>query len=154
MDVFSKAKRSEVMSRIRGADTKSTERRLAALLRAHGVAGWRLRDPNVLGRPDIYFSKARIAVFVDGCFWHGCRRCFTMPAQNRPFWKSKIAGNIQRDRLVNRRLKRAGTLVIRLWEHELERETPRLGAVIRLLATAAKTRSPFLVVRPVRSRRG
>jgi len=136
VDVFSKSKRSDVMSRIRGRDNRSTERKLAALLRAHGVAGWKLRTPDVIGRPDVYFPDWRIAVFIDGCFWHGCPRCFTMPAQNRPFWKSKIARNVERDRLVTTSLRKAGVMVLRLWEHDLERRTRRLRAALAKLKTA------------------
>src|SRR5882672_6219972 len=97
-DVFSKSKRSEVMSRIRGTNNRSTERALAALLRAHRISGWTLRARGVVGRPDVYFAKRHVAVFIDGCFWHGCHRCFIMPVQNRPFWKAKIGRNIKRDR--------------------------------------------------------
>jgi DNA mismatch endonuclease, patch repair protein len=132
-DVFSKPKRSEVMSRIRGRDNRSTERRLAALLRAYGVAGWRLRAPDVIGRPDVYFPVSRVAVFIDGCFWHGCPRCFIMPHQNRPFWKNKIAGNIKRDRLVTISLRKTGVVVLRLWEHDLERRTKRLNSALAKL---------------------
>jgi DNA mismatch endonuclease (patch repair protein) len=136
VDVFSKAKRSEVMSRIRGSDNRSTERKLAALLRAHGVAGWRLRSPEVIGRPDVYFPESRIAVFIDGCFWHGCPRCFIMPVQNRPFWKGKIARNVKRDRLVTASLRKSGVVVLRLWEHDLERRTRRLSATLVKLMMA------------------
>lgn len=136
MDVFSKAKRSEVMARIRCHDNKSTERKLAALLRAHGVAGWKLGVPDVVGRPDIYFPSSRIAVFVDGCFWHRCPRCFTMPTRNKPFWRSKIARNVKRDRFVTTSLRKTGVIVMRLWEHDLERQTRRLhAALVRLRAS-------------------
>lgn len=136
MDVFSKAKRSEVMSRIRGHGNRSTERKLTAMLRAHGVTGWKLRTQGVTGRPDVYFPGSRIAVFIDGCFWHGCPRCFTMPAQNRPFWKSKIARNIQRDHVVTSSLRKTGVIVLRLWEHDLERRTGRLHAALAKLRAA------------------
>src|SRR5215510_5296891 len=132
-DVFSKSKRSQVMSRIRGGDNRSTERALAALLRAHHISGWTLRARGVLGRPDIYFPTQRLAIFVDGCFWHGCRRCFIMPAQNRAFWREKIGRNIARDRTVTRSLQRSGAMVLRLWEHDIERRTPKLFAVLTKL---------------------
>ena len=70
-DVFTKAKRSEVMSRIRGRGNKDTELALAKLLRRHRITGWRRNQP-VFGKPDFVFPKLKLAVFVDGCFWHGC----------------------------------------------------------------------------------
>ncbi|MGB8368034.1 MAG: very short patch repair endonuclease [Limisphaerales bacterium] len=117
-DVFTKAKRSEVMSRIRGRGNKDTELALAKLLRQHGITGWRRNQP-VFGKPDFIFPKFKLTVFVDGCFWHGCPKHATKPANNRSFWKKKLAGNKTRDRVVNRALRRAGWRVLRIWEHEL-----------------------------------
>ena len=82
--------------------------------------GWRRRWP-VFGRPDFVFLKLRIAIFVDGCFWHQCPRHSNMPANNRAFWECKLAGNRRRDRLVSRTLRARGWHVIRVWEHELSR---------------------------------
>jgi DNA mismatch endonuclease (patch repair protein) len=70
-------------------------------------------------RPDFVFYKSRTAVFVDGCFWHGCPKHATKPANNRAFWKKKLTGNKTRDRVVNRALSRAGWRVIRIWECDL-----------------------------------
>jgi len=70
-------------------------------------------------RLDFVFLKSRTAIFVDGCFWHGCPKHATKPANNRAFWKKKLGGNKMRDRLVNRTLRRAGWKVVRIWEHEL-----------------------------------
>jgi DNA mismatch endonuclease, patch repair protein len=135
MDVFSKRKRSEVMARIRGRGNKSTEHRMAALLRAYHIAGWKLHPPDVFGCPDIYFPYLRIAIFLDGCFWHACKKCFKMPAQNRPFWEEKFHKNLRRDRLVNRTLKKDGIKVVRLWEHDIEKNTSRVADVIEMLRT-------------------
>ena len=135
MDVFSKRKRSEVMAQIRGRGNKATERKMAALLRAYHIAGWKLHPPDIFGRPDIYFPELRIAIFLDGCFWHACRKCFKMPSQNRPFWKEKIHRNVLRDRRVNRALKVEGIRVFRLWEHDLERNTSRVKGVLEILRT-------------------
>ena len=129
------------MSRIRGGGNKDTELALAKLLRANGISGWRrhalvrvasgkwqvtrkarasvlspvTRHPSLTVRPDFVFPKSRTAVFVDGCFWHGCPRHATQPANNRAFWRRKLAGNKTRDRLVNRALRRAGWRVVRIW---------------------------------------
>jgi len=121
-DVFTKAKRSAVMSLIRSAGNKDTELRLIGLMRTAGIRGWR-RNVAVFGKPDFVFPKKRVAVFVDGCFWHGCPIHGTKPKQNAEFWLLKISRNQVRDRLVNRTLRKAGWKVLRLWEHELARGT-------------------------------
>jgi DNA mismatch endonuclease (patch repair protein) len=121
-DIYSKAKRSEVMSQIRGRGNKDTELALAKLLRRHGITGWR-RNQQVFGKPDFIFRKARLAVFVDGCFWHGCPKHATKPKNNRAFWRRKLAGNKTRDRAVDRVLRREGWRVVRIWEHELAKKT-------------------------------
>jgi DNA mismatch endonuclease (patch repair protein) len=77
-DIWSKRKRSEVMSRIRGKGNKQTEQVLRRLMRQAGITGWRRHMP-LLGKPDFAFPKQKVAVFVDGCFWHGCRKCYTRP---------------------------------------------------------------------------
>ena len=93
-DVFSKKKRSQVMAAIRSKGNKTTELRLASILRAHGISGWRRHQP-LFGKPDFVFRRERLAVFVDGCFWHGCpqalpnasRKPRILAAQNR--WQSR-----------------------------------------------------------------
>src|SRR5471032_2226977 len=88
-DVFTKAKRSAVMSRIRGRGNKDTETALAQLLRQNGITGWRRHLP-LPGRPDFAFRLQRVTVFVDGCFWHGCPKHSNMPRNNHLFWKKKL----------------------------------------------------------------
>lgn len=124
-DVFTKAKRSHVMSRIRGRGNKSTELALAKLFRAHGLAGWRRHEP-VFGKPDFVFRMAHIAVFVDGCFWHGCPKHATLPAARRKFWLRKFADNKARDRRVSVTLRKQGWRVIRVWEHDLKSKPSRV----------------------------
>jgi DNA mismatch endonuclease (patch repair protein) len=134
-DVFTKARRSEVMSRIRSRGNRDTEGALAALFRRQGITGWR-RHPRIFGKPDFVFPKSRLAVFVDGCFWHGCPKHCNQPANNREFWQKKLAANKARDRKVNRALRRAGWRVLRLWEHDLapKRKTRLVARVRRVLA--------------------
>lgn len=134
-DVFTKAKRSQVMSRIRGHGNKDTEVALVKLLRIHRVSGWRRRQP-VFGKPDFVFRTARVAVFVDGCFWHGCPRHCNTPASNRLFWKKKLATNRTRDRRVNQMLRKSGWRVVRIWEHDLAK---RGEACIRRIKSALST---------------
>jgi len=121
-DVFTRQKRSEVMATVRGRGNRSTEWRLRSRLVSSGIAGWRVNAADVLGKPDFVFDSAKIAVFVDGCFWHGCHHCRNIPASNREFWTEKINATKKRDRKVTRTLKKSGWRVIRFWEHELKRE--------------------------------
>ena len=125
-DIFTKAKRSAVMALIRGWGNMATELKLITLFKAHAITGWR-RNVSVFGKPDFVFPKLKLAVFVDGCFWHGCPIHATQPKNNAKFWRTKIARNQARDRLVTRTLRRAGWRVLRIWEHELTRKNqPRL----------------------------
>lgn len=103
------------MSRIRGRGNKDTELALMKLLRWHRITGWRRNQP-IFGKPDFVFHKERVAVFVDGCFWHGCPRHATKPKTNRAYWRSKFDRNKQRDRQVNRCLRENGWHVLRIWE--------------------------------------
>jgi DNA mismatch endonuclease (patch repair protein) len=117
-DVFTKSKRSQVMSLIRGQGNKATELALIKVFRALGITGWRRRQP-VFGKPDFVFQRKRLAVFVDGCFWHCCPKHGTKPKNNAGFWKRKLTANTTRDRLVSRTLRREGWLVVRIWECEI-----------------------------------
>ena len=159
-DIFTKKKRSEVMAAIRSHGNKATEVRMAALFRAHGITGWRRQQklragrkgvsaksavnsqrstlnaqPAVLRvRVDFVFRSARVAVFVDGCFWHACPRHGTQPSGNRAFWKKKLARNVERDREVSRALRKAGWTVLRVWECALSRA--RAGRTLARIARA------------------
>ena len=117
-DVFTKQKRSEVMSRIKGKENKDTELVMIQILREFHVSGWR-RNQTVLGRPDFVFPKQKIALFVDGCFWHGCPKHFKTPKTNKGYWEKKMQNNKARDKYVSKTLKQTGWKVIRVWEHEL-----------------------------------
>ena len=121
-DIFTKAKRSEVMSRIRSRGNKDTELALMQVFRAHGITGWR-RHQAVFGKPDFVFPKLRLALFVDGCFWHACPLHTTKPRNNAAFWRKKFAANQTRDRLVTRTLRARGWRVLRIWEHDLARRS-------------------------------
>lgn len=88
-DVFTAAKRSEVMSRIRSRGNKDTELRLIQIFRKAGIKGWR-RNQKLIGNPDFVFRAAGVAVLVDGCFWHGCPQCYRRPSSNRKYWDAKI----------------------------------------------------------------
>lgn len=121
VDVYDKEKRSAVMRNIKDKGNKSTELTLIAIFREHGVHDWRRGYP-VKGRPDFVFLKQRVAVFVDGCFWHGhdCRN--TRPKQNEDFWAAKREKNMARDRAVTEEFERRGWTVLRVWECELKKK--------------------------------
>ena len=120
-DVFSKAKRSEIMSSVRSSGNRSTELKMIALFKDLGIMGWRRNWP-LIGHPDFVFPKSRVSLFVDGCFWHACPIHCQLPASNAPFWQKKLKANARRDREVNRQLEELGWLVIRIWEHEIKED--------------------------------
>lgn len=166
------------MSAIQGRGNKDTELRMMALLRAHGITGWRrqqrLKAAVESGKlsverkkerakrgqknsqqstlnsqlthrvsVDFVFRREQVALFVDGCFWHGCPRHGTMPAGNRAFWKAKLARNTERETQVTRALRQAGWTVLRIWEHDLAaRHWPRVAGRIRLALRPASRLSP------------
>lgn len=117
-DVFSKRKRSEIMSRVKGRGNAATEIRLISLFRAEGIKGWR-RQYGLFGNPDFVFPKHRLVVFVDGCFWHNCPAHGSIPTSNTEFWQTKLQKNRDRDVKVNKELRRIGWRIVRVWQHEL-----------------------------------
>jgi DNA mismatch endonuclease (patch repair protein) len=142
-DVFNKKKRSEVMSRIRSRGNKNTELALAKLFRRNKIIGWR-RNQKIFGKPDFVFPKIRLALFVDGCFWHVCPKHGTQPKGNRAFWKNKFARNKARDVLVTRALRRANWRVLRMWEHELAKKNEaRLLRRIQRITSGLRCRKLF-----------
>ena len=145
-DVFTIEKRSAVMSVIRSRGNKDTELRLISIFRAYGITGWRRNYP-LHGRPDFVFRSKRLAIFADGCFWHGCPKHGRKPTSNQDYWIPKLLRNQARDRQVTKTLRRKGWNVLRLWEHHLldhaktaalcNRELEKGG---RSLRTGRKTR--------------
>jgi DNA mismatch endonuclease (patch repair protein) len=132
-DIWSARKRSEVMGLVRSSGNRSTEVRVMRIWRDAGVTGWR-RNQKLVGRPDFVWRLFRLCVFVDGCFWHGCARCYRRPSSNRKYWDAKVARNRLRDRAVNRALRKQDWQVVRIWEHELSnpgRVVSRVRAALR-----------------------
>ena len=132
-DVVSKKKRSQIMAAIKSKGNKATEIKLAGIFRQNKIVGWR-RNHHLFGNPDFAFPKLRLAVFVDGCFWHGCPKHFRKPKDNRKYWHEKILRNQKRDRLVTKTLRSSGWRVLRIWEHELKNETRLVSRVWNLLS--------------------
>jgi DNA mismatch endonuclease (patch repair protein) len=114
MDHVSKQVRSKNMAAVRSKGNLGTEIALGRLLWAAGLRGYRKHWP-VAGTPDFAWPGSKIAVFVDGCFWHGCP-CKTVPATNAAFWRDKIRKNQERDRRVDQQLRREGWVAVRVWE--------------------------------------
>ena len=126
-DVFSPAKRSEVMALIRSSGNRLTELAMIRVFRESGITGWRRGQVLTLAhegksrriRPDFLFRRERVAVFVDGEFWHGHPTRCRIPTTRREWWTAKIDGNKRRDRLQNRLLRAAGWKVTRIWQFEI-----------------------------------
>jgi DNA mismatch endonuclease Vsr len=100
----------------------SLEQRFASYLWAVGVRGWRRSVRVERTKPDFVFSRHQIAVFVDGCFWHGCPECCRRPASNADYWDAKLDRNVERDVEQTQKLEAAGWTVLRFWGHEIDRE--------------------------------
>ena len=120
-DVFTKDKRSEIMKGIRSSGNKSTELKLINYFSSNHITGWR-RKYDVKGHPDFVFLDRKIAIFVDGCFWHGhdCRN--TRPADNSDYWSKKRERNIKHDKEITELFLSRGWTVIRIWECELKKD--------------------------------
>lgn len=118
MDIVDLKTRSRMMAAVRSRNTKPEILLRKALWEA-GLRGYRLRK-GLPGRPDMVFPRHKVAVFVDGCFWHGCPRCYKAPENNKAFWRAKLAENRSRDEAVNAKLRQLGWRVVRFWEHEVE----------------------------------
>jgi len=133
-DFLTKTQRSQRMAAIKGKANEKTELRLKSLFNRYGITGWRRHYP-ITGRPDFVFLKLKIAIFVDGCFWHSCPKHSHIPRSNTTFWKQKFLRNRTRDRRVTVELRRSGWKVLRIWEHELARKNEALvlQRIIRLI---------------------
>ena len=108
------------MSHIRGKNT-GPEIKLRKLLWSRNIRGYRIHY-NLLGKPDIVFTKKKIAIFIDGCFWHKCPIDFQEPETRKEFWMKKINSNVERDERNTRQLQKDGWTVMRFWEHEVRKK--------------------------------
>jgi DNA mismatch endonuclease, patch repair protein len=130
-------RRSRNMRAIKASSNATTEQRFRAYLIRKGIAGWKVQAKSVPGCPDFFFSTERIAVFVDGCFWHSCPKCGHTPKTNRTYWRRKLARNKQRDARIKRTLRSNGIRVLRLWECQL-RDKPN-SCLKRLFTLLGRT---------------
>jgi DNA mismatch endonuclease (patch repair protein) len=132
VDNLSVDDRRKTMRAVKGSQT-SLERCLFSMLAQMGLHGWRKNAKDILGKPDVVFDKGRVAIFVDGCFWHGCPICKRkLPASNREYWERKITRNIQRGESYNQLLSVSGWIVIRIWEHEIRNPSSRSAIRARI----------------------
>ena len=129
MDRLTRKERSNLMSKVRGKNTK-IEVMVRNALRNKGIRSYRV-NYGIKGTPDLVFVKEKIAVFIDGCFWHKCRLCYSEPKSNVAYWKKKVAENVNRDRNVDAELIRQGWDVIRIWEHDVKKNLA--GAIKKIL---------------------
>jgi len=168
MDTLTQRERSKLMAKIRSRGNKGTEVALAKLFRRNKITGWRRQvrisverrrskdesrnvsrarpstfDPRLAVRPDFVFRQVRLALFVDGCFWHGCPKHGTKPKGNAAFWRRKFSRNIARDKLVTRTLRRSGWRVLRIWEHTLRLATKKPRNEARLLQRIQRSLLPI-----------
>lgn len=139
VDRFSSEARSRVMSRIKQRDTAPE----MALRRALWAAGLRYRlklNRQLPGKPDLVFAGVKVAIFVDGCFWHGCPQHGRLPKSHEAYWAPKLARNLRRDAEVNAALEVMGWKVVRLWEHQIRADLA--GCVARVAALVRPCTSP------------
>jgi len=138
MDRHTPNQRSFNMSRVRSRGNAATEGKFAAILTRADVRGWKPGHEG-FGSPDFVFPGLQLAIFIDGCFWHACPRCFKLPESNTAFWRAKIQRNVRRDREVDRGLRHRSWTVLRIWEHELrdpQSVVPKVQMAIRTASQA------------------
>jgi DNA mismatch endonuclease (patch repair protein) len=121
------------MSNIRSKNTKP-EVQLRKYLWNRGCRSYRIHNKDLPGKPDIVFKKKKIAIFIDGCFWHKCPLDFQEPQSNKKYWMKKIQSNVERDKKVNEQLQSDGWIVLRIWEHTMKKEPEKaVDMIMRLL---------------------
>jgi len=118
-DTLVPAARSALMARVKARGNKSTEIAVMRTLRQAGIKAWTRHPKEIPGTPDFWFPQQRLALFVDGCFWHACPRCGRIPKSRRAFWLAKIQTTASRDRRIRRVLRARGISTMRVWEHEV-----------------------------------
>lgn len=130
-DKISKQKRSEIMSAVKSKETL-LEKKMRRALSKHGLR-YRKNVKYLTGKPDVAFIGKKIVVFIDSCFWHGCKKHFRMPKTNINYWKTKIEKNKKRDKEVNKIYKKNGWVVLRVWEHDLQNPDKIAANIIKMI---------------------
>lgn len=137
MDNLTPQQRSKNMAAIKSKGTKIEQLFLSGLVEA-GLDSFDFHASDLPGKPDAVHREAKIAVFLDGCFWHGCPNHFNAPATNPKYWKRKITKNRKRDRRVKRDLEDSGWLVRRIWGHSVKKDRARRWWLTRLQTLVKK----------------
>jgi len=133
-DTLSQADRSRVMRAVHSNNTRSTERRFRAILAAKGIGRWKSSQRDLPGKPDLVFPTQKLAIFLDGCFWHGCVKCYRRPRSRQEYWDAKLASNVARDLRITKDLLANGWQVLRFWEHEIRDEPEQcVSTIVRQL---------------------
>jgi DNA mismatch endonuclease (patch repair protein) len=135
-DIFSKKKRSEVMSLIKSKETK-IEISFRKGLSEKGLK-YRKNSSKYFGKPDIVFASHKIVIFIDSCFWHGCKIHGRMPTANKKYWADKIKRNKERDTEVSKHYKKLGWHIIRIWEHDIKNKGGKVVNKIQKLIEEQK----------------
>lgn len=141
------ASRSAIMQKIKSQNNKTTELRLRMALIREGYSGWVLH-PDLPGRPDFFFTHKMIAIFVDGCFWHGCKACGHVPKTRSRFWSGKINKNRERDKHTTRVLQTAGIRVLRIWEHSLSSKASLIKVLAKIYDFASTSENKRRTISP------
>jgi DNA mismatch endonuclease, patch repair protein len=137
-DNLSPADRRRTMQAVKGKGTR-IERRLFAMLAGMGFSGWKQNVAEITGKPDVAFLDLQVALFVDGCFWHGCPVCKRpLPVTNREYWERKIGRNVERAKSQNRELRQTGWTVLRIWEHEMKDTLKVKKRILRTIGSKTK----------------
>jgi DNA mismatch endonuclease (patch repair protein) len=139
-DTRTPEQRKRIMAAVRGKNT-APEVALRRALHAAGVRGWRNHYKPAAGTPDLAWPALRVAVFVDGAFWHG-HPSRHKPGRSGAYWDEKIAGNVERDRRVDAELEADGWMVLRVWDFEVRKELPRVVAGVEALLRAQMPEAP------------
>jgi DNA mismatch endonuclease (patch repair protein) len=108
------------LSKVKSKNTKA-ELLFRSYIWKQGVRGYRVKNA-LPGKPDLVFPKHKVVVFIDGCFWHGCPKCYRAPDKNKEYWRKKVITNKERDERANVRLVKMGYLTLRFWEHQVNQE--------------------------------
>ncbi len=131
---------SKRMRAVKGKGNRTTELLFRLTLVRAGIKGWTLHPKGIPGKPDFYFPTEEVAVFTDGCYWHGCPRCGHVPKVNNAFWSAKLDRTRRRDVEKVAELEAIGVRCVRLWEHELKED--RRGCLARVRALLSEERRP------------
>ncbi len=119
-DNVSKKRRSEIMGKVRSQDSKMEVKFRKALWRTGFRYSKNAKD--YFGKPDLVLKKYKTVIFIDSCFWHGCKKHCRVPADNRKYWVDKIERNKKRDKQVNQHYRKKSWNILRVWEHEIQKD--------------------------------